>query len=53
MIRFVLGLLLILGIVGGIDNMPPDPSFSYLFWQGFFVAVGFGLAASGVSRMRD
>jgi cell division protein FtsW (lipid II flippase) len=53
MIRFILGLVIVLAIGGGIDNMPPDPSFSYLFWQGFFLALGFGLAASGVSRMRD
>lgn len=52
MIRFILGVILILGVAGGIDNMPPDPSFSYVFWQIFLIAVGFCLAGSGVSRMK-
>lgn len=52
MIRFFIGLLMVFGIVGGLDNMPLDPSYSYLFWQGFFLAAGFGLMLSSVSKFR-
>jgi hypothetical protein len=53
MIRFILGILLVFGVVGGMDNMPTDPTYSYLFWQGVFVTLGFGLAISGVNSMRS
>jgi hypothetical protein len=53
MIRFILGILLVFGVVGGMDIMPTDPTYSYLFWQGFLLAVGFVLAVSGVNRIRS
>lgn len=53
MIRFVLGLILILGVAGGIDSAPAEFSLTDMMLQGLFVITGFALAISGVSSMKE
>jgi hypothetical protein len=52
MIRIILGVLILFGVGGGVDNMPPNPSLSYIFAVMTLVAVGFGLALWGVKDIQ-
>ena len=51
MIRFLIGFLMVFGVAGGIDNMPADPSFSYIGWMIALTVAGLGLMASAVSKL--
>jgi hypothetical protein len=51
MIRFLIGFLMVFGLAGGLDDMPPDPSFSYIGWMIVLAAAGFSLMLSGLSKI--
>lgn len=52
MIRIILGVLVLFGVSGGVDNMPPNPSLSYILAVITLIAVGFGLALWGVKDIQ-
>jgi hypothetical protein len=52
MIRIILGVLILYGVAGGVDNMPPNPSWSYIWAVITVTAVGLGLAFSGVRSIQ-
>lgn len=52
MIRILIGFLLVYGVAGGVDNMPPNPSWSYIFAAITVVAAGVGLMLWGVKDIQ-
>lgn len=52
MIRIILGILILYGVAGGVDNMPPNPSWSYIAATITLVVVGLGLTFSGVRSIQ-
>lgn len=52
MFRIIFGVLILFGVGGGVDNMPPNPSLSYICAVITLVAVGFGLALWGVKDIQ-
>lgn len=52
MIRILLGVLILFGVGGGVDNMPPNPSWSYIWAVITLVAVGLGLTLSGIKDIQ-
>lgn len=52
MIRILLGVLILFGVGGGVDNMPPNPTWSYIWAVITLVAVGLGLALWGVKDIQ-
>jgi len=52
MIRIILGILIVYGVAGGIDNMPLDPSLSYILAQITVLCVGFSLALWGIKDVK-
>lgn len=52
MIRIFLGFLLVYGVAGGVDNMPPNPSWSYIAAMITVVTAGVGLMLWGVKDIQ-
>lgn len=52
MIRIILGILILYGVAGGVDNMPPNPSWSHICAVITLTVVGLGLAFSGVRSIQ-
>lgn len=46
MIRFVIGILLMLGVAGAIENCPPDVSVTHVAGIAVTALVGFGMLLS-------
>ena len=51
MIRLLVGLLIMFGVAGGIDTMPADPSWSFIFYMVSTFLVGIVLAITGASKV--
>lgn len=51
MIRMMIGLLMLFGVAGSFDTMPPDVSYSYYFWLGVTAGVGAWLMWAGVEKV--
>lgn len=52
MIRILLGILILFGVGGGVDNMPPSPSLSYIAAMITLVVVGLSLMLWGVKDIQ-
>ncbi len=52
MIRIIFGILILFGVAGALDDMPPNPSWSYIAATITLVVAGFGLAFSGVRSIQ-
>lgn len=52
MIRFFIGFFLVYGVVGGLDTLPPDVSYSYMFWMLVAASLGLSMMISGVNKVR-
>lgn len=52
MVPFMAGLLLVMGVAGGIEHLPPDPSASTIgfLFSGF--VLGIMLMVAGINLMR-
>lgn len=51
MIRFLIGFLMVFGVVGGVEQMPPEPTFSYVGWLSVLFFAGLSLMLSGLSKI--
>ena len=52
MIRLLIGFLLVFGVVGGVEHMPPEPTFSYVGWLVVLFFAGLSLMLSGLSKLK-
>lgn len=52
MIRFFIGFMIVWGVAGGMDSMPDDASYSYMFWMFAAICAGFGIMVSGVNQVK-
>jgi Na+/H+ antiporter NhaD/arsenite permease-like protein len=51
MIRFMIGFLVLFGVVGGVDHLPPESSYSDIIWLVVAFFAGLFLMFSGLSKM--
>lgn len=52
MVRIFLGIFILFGISGGMDNMPPNPSVSYVLTVFTVFVIGLGLTLWGVKDIQ-
>ena len=52
MIRFLIGFLVVFGVVGGVDHMPPEPTYSDITWLIVLLFAGFSMMLSGLSKLK-
>ena len=53
MVPFIVGLLIVAGVVGGIENLPADPSASTIGMLLAFTILGFMMMIAGVKRIKE
>ena len=53
MVPFMVGLLIVAGVVGGIENLPPDPSASTIGMLLAFTILGFMMMFAGVKSIKE
>lgn len=53
MIRLLIGFLMVFGVAGGVEDMPPEPTFSYVGWMIVIFFAGVSLMLSGLSKLKD